>query len=130
MTILSARPSAKFGVIAPAGFRILSALDQAAQACRFDLVITCGTDGHPPADPHATGEAYDVSVKGMAPETIIDLTVCLERLLGPLFTVLYEVPVLPPDPRLKALATLNVHATGPHVHVQRKHGTTFPPVGR
>ena len=46
--------------IAPAGFRILSALERCAQVLGHDLVLTCGCDSHPPDDPHTKGQAFDV----------------------------------------------------------------------
>lgn len=127
MTVLRARPSVCFDIIAPAGFRILSALDQATIACHVDLVITCGSDSHPPADPHTTGEAYDVSVQALSAQNIADLHMELVTILGPLFTVLYEVPSAPSDPTLRSIAYVNREATGPHLHIQRKRGTIYPP---
>lgn len=120
-------PSVRFDVIKPAGFRILSAIDQAAQHVGVDLVITAGTDSHQLPDPHVTGEAYDVSVKGLSAQQIADVKASLTTTLGPLFTVLYEVPATPSDPTLRAIAYVNTAASGAHVHIQRKKGTTFPP---
>lgn len=127
MNVVRHRPSARFDLIAPAGFRILAAIDQAAQRCSVDLEITCGTDSHPMDDPHADGEAYDVSVKRLSAQQIADVRGTLINILGPLFTVLYEVPTVPSDPTLRQIAFVNVHATGPHIHAQRKKGTIFPP---
>ena len=128
MNVVRHRPGARFDVIAPAGFRILAALDQTAQDCRVDLMVTCGTDSHAMPDPHVTGEAYDVSVLGLSAQQIADVKANLDAALGPLFTVLYEVPSVPSDPTLRPIAYVNVKATGPHFHIQRKKGTTFPPV--
>jgi hypothetical protein len=64
MNVLQHRPTARFDQIAPAGFRILAALDRATLACGVDLTITSGTDSHGFNDPHSAGAAYDVSVKG------------------------------------------------------------------
>ena len=127
MNVVRHRPSARFDVIAPAGFRILAALDQAAQDCMIDLMITSGTDSHVAPDPHLTGEAYDVSGKGLSAQQISDVKTSLEDMLGPLFTVLYEVREVPSDPTLRSIAYVNVKATGPHFHIQRRRGTTFPP---
>ena len=121
------RPAARFDQIRPAGFRILAALDHAAQACRVDLLITSGTDSHTVPDPHVTGEAYDVSVHTLSAQQIADVKASLERSLGPLFTVLYEVPKVPSDPTLRPIAYVNIKATAPHFHLQRKKGTVFPP---
>lgn len=126
MNVVRHRPSARFDVIRPAGFRILAALDRAAQACHTDLLVTSGTDSHAMPDPHCTGEAYDVSVHGLSAQQIADVYASLKG-LGPLFTVLYEVKAVPSDPTLRPIAYVNVDATGPHLHVQRKKGTVFPP---
>ena len=127
MNVVRHRPSARFDQIRPAGFRILAALDQAAQSCRVDLMITCGTDSHAAPDPHVTGEAYDVSVHGLSAQQIADVKAILAQILGSLFVVLYEVPAVPSDPTLRPIAYVNVQATGPHFHIQRRRGTTFPP---
>ena len=58
--MLRVKPGVEFDPIAPAGFRILSALDVTARRLKLDLTITCGSEAHPPTDPHARGEAYDV----------------------------------------------------------------------
>ena len=127
MNVVRHRPSARFDQIRPAGFRILAALDQAAQDCRVDLTITSGTDSHALPDPHVTGEAYDVSVAGLSAQQISDVKASLEDCLGPLFTVLYEVGQVPSDPTLRSIAYVNVKATGPHFHIQRRKHTVFPP---
>ena len=59
-----------FDIIAPGGFRILSAIEQAAVKLTCDLVITSGTDGDHsgPTDPHKLGKAYDVRSRDMSPE--------------------------------------------------------------
>ena len=126
MNVLRHRPGVRFDHIAPAGFRILSALDQATDACQTDLAITSGTDSHT-AGAHPGGEAYDVSVLGLSADTIEAVYVFLKQTLGPLFTVLYEVPTSPSDPTLRPIAYINAAATGPHFHIQKGRGTTFPP---
>jgi hypothetical protein len=70
MNVVRTKAGVLFFQIAPAGFRILSAIDQTAAALSTDLVITSGTDGEHsgPADPHHTGEAYDVRSQGFSPE--------------------------------------------------------------
>ena len=127
MNVLRARPCVRFDVIAPAGFRILWALDTAVQSCRVNLEITCWNEGHGHTDPHTLGEAVDVSVKGLSADQIEMIKGNLEMTLGPLFTVLYEVSTVPSDPTLRPIAYVNVKATGPHFHIQRRKGTTFPP---
>lgn len=120
------RPGVRFETIGPAGFRILGALDTAARECRVDLMITSGTDSHA-TGAHPTGEAFDVSVHMLSAQQIADVKAHLERSLGPLFTVLYEVPKEPSDPTLRPIAYINVAASGPHFHVQKVKGSTYPP---
>jgi len=122
------RSSVKFDRISPARFRILAALDRATETVHVDLMVTSGTDSHRSTDPHSTGEAYDVSVANLAPNQIVQLKHALEDDLGPLFTVLYETPTKPVDSRLAAVAYVNKEATGPHLHIQRKKGTIYPPL--
>lgn len=120
-------PTVKFAVLAPAGVRILVAIWTVGQSNAMDVWITCGTDGHGPSDPHTLGEAFDISVKQMTVPTIVKIKRQLEQILGERFTVLYEVPSLPTDPMLIAIAYVNAEATGPHFHIQRKRGTVYPP---
>ena len=127
MHVLRHTPSARFDVIRPAGFRILTALGLVVDLCRVDLLVTCGTDSHALPDPHPLGEAYDVSVKGLSAQQIADVKAELDKILGPLFTVLYEVKCVPSDPTLRPIAYVNVGATGPHFHIQRRKNTVYPP---
>ena len=119
--------AATFARIAPAGFVILWALQAATQALQTDLTITCGTEDHPVGDPHTRGEAYDVRVRGLSTDLIVRLVHFLRTALGALFTVLLETPVSFSQPELVALQSVNPHATGPHIHTQRKRGTVYPP---
>lgn len=52
----------RFDVIAPAGFRLLAALDNLSRDWPSDIFLTSGTDGahSGPTDPHKRGCAYDV----------------------------------------------------------------------
>jgi hypothetical protein len=60
--VVLVKDGVSFNKIAPGGFRILSAIDNAAYALGLDLVITSACDGEHsgPNDPHHRGEAYDV----------------------------------------------------------------------
>lgn len=117
---------ASFDRIKPGGFRILWALDEAVTLLYQDLTITCGTEDHPPDDPHTRGEAYDVRVRDLQPEQVVKLVIALRSKLGPLFTVLLETPHAFTNPQLVALQTLNPHATAPHVHVQVRQDASYP----
>lgn len=57
------------GKLAPAGVRILGALDQTARACKVSLVVTCADKEHPPNDPHSTGDAFDVRTHNLPEDT-------------------------------------------------------------
>lgn len=132
MAVVRIKPGATIQNPAPAGIRILSALDQLSLTRAADVVITSGDEGadwRSATDPHQTGEAFDISVKGWSELEVVNAYRTLGRLLGPLFTVLYEVPphiVASLPQALKDIAYVNARATGIHIHVQRKKGTTFP----
>lgn len=61
-SVVQVKSNVLFTIIAPGGFRILSAIDQTAKKLNCDLVITSACDGthSGPDDPHHRGEAYDV----------------------------------------------------------------------
>jgi hypothetical protein len=116
--------------IAPAGFRILSALDQAAAARGTVLTLTCTNTGHDPTDPHSRGCAYDIRTIDQDIVTLALVVEDLVRTLGPAFTILYEVqepPAMKLPLVLDARLYVNAHATGPHLHIQPKRGTEWPP---
>lgn len=125
--VLRVEPGVKFDGIAPAGARIIAALDGATKVLGIDLWISSGTEGHGPTSPHSTGEAYDVSVKDMSIPVILKTKQYLELVLGTRFTVLYVVPSNPTDPNLLRIAHVNRHAAEPHFHIQPTKGTVYPP---
>lgn len=120
------KAGAGFPVLAPAGIRILSTIDQTAQQFGIVLTVTSGSEpmGRAPTDPHPLGEAVDVSVQGLTTDEIRDLHAEFTMRLGSAFTVLYETPR--PSAGLADLAYVNPKATGEHFHLQRKKGTTWP----
>lgn len=125
--VVRAAPDVTFERIAPAGFRLLAAIDNLSRILSLDVLITCGTNDHPEGDPHTTGEAYDVRVRDWTVPQVLKAITFLRQILGERFTVLYEVPQEPTDPQLKAIAFVNAGASAAHLHLQRKRGTTFPP---
>jgi hypothetical protein len=125
---LLTKDGVQFGRIKPAGFKILAVLQAATFIFDRDLTITCGTEAHPPSDPHSTGEAYDVRALNMADATILALHNYLRQHLGDPFTVLYETPQKPAGV-LASIAVVNPKASAPHFHIQRKAGTVYPPTG-
>jgi len=124
---LSWRDNIEIARIAPAGSRLIAALDRACQVCQVHLTVSCATADHAPDDPHTTGDAYDVSVSTLTPAQLVRVHQFLTETLGPLFTVLYEVPRTSDTPQLQLIEYVNPHATGPHLHLQRAKGTTYPP---
>lgn len=68
MGVLRVKPGVAFAPIAPAGFRLLGALDRVARSLAHDLTITAGSDSHPPSDPHSLGNAYDIRTHDLTPE--------------------------------------------------------------
>jgi hypothetical protein len=114
VNVVTVKPGVEFAVIAPGGFCILSAIQQASQHCAVDLTITSGTDGEHsgPADPHHTGNAYDVRSHDLTDEMkqavlayMMDTVLGWDRFYG----------------FIEAAGTDNEH-----FHVQVKKGTTYP----
>lgn len=60
--VVRVKDGVTFGTIAPAGFRLLGAIERAARQLGRDVTITSGDDGthSGPTDPHHRGAAYDV----------------------------------------------------------------------
>jgi hypothetical protein len=103
-----------FTLIAPGGFRILSAIDQTTSQLGLDLIITSGTDGvhSGPDDPHHRGEAYDVRSHEFTPDE-------KDKILAQIMTILewnYFYGFLE-DPG----------TDNEHWHIQVKKGTVYPP---
>lgn len=117
---------AKFDRIAPAGFRILSAIEHTARVVGFSLTITSGTDAHIPPDPHSLGEAYDIRSRTLAPAQ-------KQRVLRELMLRLSEGELDAPVETSAGWATKNFFGflekpgtTQEHFHVQRRNGRIFP----
>lgn len=127
LSVVRVKPGVKFDRIAPAGFVILALCHAATRVLGIDLTISCGSEGHPLEDPHTSGEAYDLSVAAWTADVVLRVRAFFIETLGPPFTVLYETPSMPSEPRLAAIAVVNPAATAPHLHIQRKKGTIYPP---
>jgi hypothetical protein len=67
MSVVTIKAGVEFTTIAPGGFAILGALQQAAEVTGIPIVITSACDGEHsgPGDPHHRGEAYDVRTHDM-----------------------------------------------------------------
>jgi hypothetical protein len=111
--VLLVKDGVQFAKIAPAGFRILAALDNVARQAGLDLTVTSACDGEHsgPNDPHHRGEAYDVRSHDLNKEQkdmVLDLVMKwlgTERFFGWL-----ESP----------------GSSNEHFHFQIKKGTTYP----
>lgn len=113
MGVVRVKEGVQFTKIAPAGFRILAAIDNVAKVFDADLFITSACDGEHsgPNDPHHRGEAYDVRSHDFS---FSDKQKLLQALAKQLdvnrFYCFLESP-----------ATDNEH-----FHIQIKKGTTYP----
>jgi hypothetical protein len=111
--VVRVKDGVDFKVIAPAGFRILGAIETTARRAGVDLVITSACDGVHSGfdDPHHRGEAYDLRTNSLAPA---DKTVVLNCLIALLpidqFYCFLEAPNTPNE----------------HIHAQIKKGTVYP----
>jgi hypothetical protein len=103
----------QFTQIAPAGFRILSALDQTAAKLDVNLIITSACDGihSGPEDPHPHGKAYDVRSHDFEPEQKDKILSNVMNELG--WNHFYGFLESP-------------NTDNEHFHVQQKKGTTYP----
>ena len=113
MSVVLVKSNVLFSVIAPGGFRILSAIDRTAAALDCDLVITSACDGlhSGELDPHHRGEAYDIRSHDFSQEQ-------KDRILAQIMTYLgwdrfYGF--------LESPGTDNEH-----FHVQVARGKTYP----
>jgi hypothetical protein len=99
--------------IAPGGFVILSAIQQACERCALNLTITSGSDGEHsgPGDPHHRGEAYDVRSHDLTPQQKTSVLNAVMTILG--WERFYGF--------LEAEGTENEH-----FHFQVKKGTEYP----
>ncbi len=108
--------------VAPAGVRILAAIDGLSQMLGRHLTVTSVSDGNrKPDDPHKRGEAVDLRSGDLSEAQILASHRWLTKTLGHDFTVLYEVPVKP-NGVLASIAYVNKSATAGHFHIQIRKG--------
>ena len=102
-----------FTIIAPAGFAILSALQQTAESLELGLTITSACDGNHsgPTDPHHSGEAFDIRSHDFTNDQKQLILTRVMAVLG--WDHFYGF--------LEAPGTDNEH-----FHFQRKKGSTYP----
>ena len=94
-----------------AGAVIDAAIVLASSETGLPIEITCGTEDHPPTDPHTRGVARDIGVLDCTPIQILQVMAALKMAFHQLapsvtWTILYEVPSLPVDPQLAAVASM------------------------
>lgn len=116
------------GHLAPAGVRILGALERIARLqLLHDLTITCADKEHPAADPHASGEAFDVRTHDLATDQKQDLLIMLMNELSDGGDV---DPIVAKDggwvTRHFFSWLENAGTDTEHLHVQRRNSTTYP----
>lgn len=111
MGVTRVKDGVLFTKIAPGGFRILAAIDKVASSLPFDLTITSACDGmhSGPADPHHTGNAYDVRC-----HDIVDKQSVLAAILAEL-----------PADRFYGFIE-DAGGANEHIHAQVKKGTVYP----
>jgi hypothetical protein len=129
--IVRSKPGCTFDRIAPAGFVLLAAIQDACFQLGIDLVITAGTNDHELPDPHGLGEAYDLSVANLNDAELARvLTRLRTQLPAESFTVLCEAPSLTGlSPARQELVTyVNAAATAVHIHLQRRKNVVYPPL--
>lgn len=126
---LRVKPGTTFTTIAPGGFRLLAALDAATTVLGRDLTITAGTNDHT-SGKHPIGEAYDVRAADLPDDVCVALIQFLRARVGSAFTVFYETRALTPtmSAALKSLTLVSPGASAPHIHLQVKKGTVWPPL--
>jgi hypothetical protein len=129
--VVQVKPGVLFTTIAPAGFRLLQAIERAARAVRVELTITSACDGahSGPEDPHHRGEAYDVRSHGL-PEAVKDavlaqiLAACNDDGTGPAQPVPDIARSLASS---KFFGFLEGAGTpNEHLHVQLRKGRSYP----
>lgn len=122
------KESVLFTVIAPGGFRILSALDQAALTLDLEITITSACDGahSGPNDPHHRGLGYDVRTHD---HTSADV----QRILRMVMDDLALTPKDEPTRYGAGLATMsffgfleNPGTENEHLHIQLRQGVDYP----
>jgi hypothetical protein len=129
--VVRVKPGVQFTTIAPAGFRLLGAIEATARQLHLELTITSACDGEHsgPDDPHHRGEAYDIRTHGMS-DALKD-AVCRMIIGG--CSDGFEVPpfALTDTPRSIATAQFYGFIEKPgtlneHIHVQLRKGRIYP----
>lgn len=125
------KPGVLFTSIAPAGFRLLGAIESTARALRVELTITSACDGvhSGPDDPHHCGEAYDVRTHGFTDPVKDTIVFAIIRACAEPGAGLPEP--IPGIARSRATSRFfgfveNPGAPDEHIHVQLRRGRSYP----
>jgi hypothetical protein len=83
MSTVRFKPGVEFAMVAPGGYKILSALKTIAKTFPKDITITAGTDGkHAKTSRHYIGAAYDVRSHDQTKDEQQTFLAYLDRELG------------------------------------------------
>ena len=113
MGVIRVKANVQFTVIAPGGFRILSAFDRFVANQDYDMVLTSACDGEHsgPTDPHHSGNAYDLRSHDFTPDQKDAIVAQIMATLGwDRFYGFLEAP----------------NTDNEHFHFQVKKGTVYP----
>lgn len=112
MNVLRVKPGVEFTVIAPGGFMLLEAFNEAARAIGHDVTISSACDGKHsgPDDPHHLGKAYDIRTHDIPDKNAL-LAEIQKRLDPTYFFVFIE----------------DEGTDNEHIHGQVRKGVTYPP---
>jgi hypothetical protein len=130
MGVLRLKPGAEFRRLDASGFRILGTLDRIARELPYDLTVTCGSDSHPPSDPHTLGRAVDVRTHDLTDEQKLHV---LKAVILDLSVSGLDAPTeLPLDVRNQATRFFfgqleNQGDSSEHLHFQQRKGVNYPP---
>ena len=117
MSVLLVKPGVEFTVIAPAGFRILWALQEITHDQLYDITITSACDGEHSGvdDPHHRGEAYDIRCHDLLGNLkVMDPAVLLQDIQHILGTA-------------KFFSFIEDEGTAnQHIHIQLRRGQSYP----
>lgn len=116
------------GHLAPAGVRILGALEVTARRLGHDLTVTCVDKEHPPSDPHSLGAALDIRTHDL-PDDV------KRTMLKELMLELSDAASQMDAPMLVSGGWATMHFWGwiehpgepnEHIHTQLRKGVSYP----
>jgi hypothetical protein len=86
------KDSVRFRLIRSETLRLMQIADEAYKKHGFQLTITCGTDGHPPDDPHFNGYAIDMRTHGIPEASKAAILQYMVEEAGPDYYIFLESP--------------------------------------